>query len=32
MKRRRLTYDEWKCILDKKQKINILIMKNIAGM
>ncbi len=31
MKRRRLTYDEWKCILDKKQKIKYIDNENYSG-
>jgi len=31
MKRSRLTYDEWKCILDKKQKIKYIDHENFSG-
>jgi len=31
MKRSRLTYDEWKCILDKRQKIKYIDNQNFSG-
>ncbi len=31
MKRSRLTYDEWKCILDKRQKIKCIDNENFSG-
>ncbi len=31
MKRRRLTYDEWECILDKKQNIKYIDNENCSG-